>query len=122
MPIERYQPNLEAWRHHFKNLHEDKPYHILKEVPCTPKEEPVIEHTIVSPTQAAVDRAAAQLRREKEDRREAPPVEVEMDTVGPTRDKEVYGRKSSRGQKRSNLRGVQQKRNGLCLKKTKSRQ
>ena len=66
MPIKPYVPDLEAWRHHFKNQEYGKKYHVVKPVKKVSKEEEKeVKVAFVAPTEQTVKRAKALTKKRK---------------------------------------------------------
>ena len=66
MPIVPYKPDLEAWKHHFKNLDNGKQLQIVKtsKKPEETTKSPFVVET-VSPTQQTIERAEALVAKQK---------------------------------------------------------
>ena len=66
MPIKPYVPDLEAWRHHFKNQEYGKKFHVVKPVKKFAKEEEKdIKVDFVAPTEQTVKRAKVLAKKKK---------------------------------------------------------
>ena len=65
MPLVPYQPDLEAWKEHFKRSESDKKVTSLKPTKKTEVEESKVEVKLVAPTEQTVQRAKALVKKRK---------------------------------------------------------
>jgi hypothetical protein len=72
MPIVPYIQDLEAYKHHFQNLEPGRKLHPVKSLKVVEETQKPVVLKIVSPTQQAVERAEALVKKEKKQKKKKP--------------------------------------------------